>query len=126
MDRLVTEVKKRPERNLGPFLLPIDVIYQLIGDFPRRVSISFIAENGFEPRNPRWADKGLGCTPSILASSEKRGANSRAEFPQRRPSAPRRAHSATIDRVIGSHPIFEWDPLSPALTVSVLFRSTTP
>src|SRR5699024_3704760 len=34
---------------------------QLIGSWPDAIKSSFVFENGFEPKKPRCADKGLGC-----------------------------------------------------------------
>ena len=45
-------------RKGGPF--PFEKNYQRIGDRFCAIKISLQRENGFEPKNPRYADSGLG------------------------------------------------------------------
>jgi hypothetical protein len=40
----------------------IYLINQLIGFLPFSFKYVLVAEKGFEPKNPLWADKGDGCT----------------------------------------------------------------
>jgi hypothetical protein len=43
--------------------------HHLMAGIPRSVNFELIAEKGFDPKKPRYADNGLGCAEVITISS---------------------------------------------------------
>src|ERR1700758_2452167 len=105
---------------------------QSTGCAPRSASSAFVRLNGREPKNPRCADSGDGCTDSMVATRESPAASMGFSVDASRPhrmatSGAGRAASARIAHsVTTSQPLPRWDAGFPGCTVNPLLSSKTP
>ena len=87
---------------------------------PAATSSSFARLNGFDPKNPLDADRGLGCAEAITGVAPSIGRRVPASRPHRMATSGRsRATSARMAvSVTASQPLPRWEPDAPACTLS--------
>lgn len=104
--------------------------HQSIGSFPWLSRYIFVFENGFDPKNPLWAENGDGCGDVIIWCFELSISDffEIAKFPQRIKTIPSlfSERIRIVASVKFSHP-FPWcDAGLPCSTVNTAFRRSIP